>query len=728
MSNSQSLPNLDFSDMSASPQNLGTDSQPYISLPTNEIDSEPGVTVQRSPSVGAISSFSDSRKKAVDESVKQISSSLSDAPSHAYHGFTQYCRHWRLESIASVFILACPIIIATTLYPHAGQPIPQWPFRISINTLLSIYSLVLKTCLTFVVASCIGQLQWSWFSCDRPLYDLVRFDRATRGPWGSIQLLCSENIRHPLTALGAALLIGAIAIDPFVQQLVSPYDCSVRLLTQNATLPRTNMLDLMHDGTSPHAAVYSTVYTPSNLLSWQCSTGNCTFSQPYGSLAYCNSCEDWSDKLLIKTDCQDPSVNYTTPPKTEDCSSGEHVLYSYITTSFYIGDLGIHSQSNEGFFTSDWINVTMSISDDMALAKTIHWYDGTQFKPGFEKAIVLMPKTIVSDMQTDVSTGAPWTDCNTTAASNSWHCRGYGVAVCEMQPCVRTYNATVTAGQLEERVISNSGSSAWVVNPYTEIGMLDTHCVSDAEKGALVQKGYQFDDSSQWLGYNASASWEHEDDELVSSLLSHNCLYLMQNLFNGTFPDWGHLVGKNLWGDLTPTGGMVVNGTWQATGLSGPSMLSDLYNGSRVDFENVQETFANLSDIMTDWLRTHGNSTYAGPAIGDVLHYATCLRVQWPWIAFPATLAALALVFFVAVVMVTSRQKVPVWKSSLLPWIMRGPNSGFLNKSGAGTSDMDQSSKDIFATLVNGPDPRIELVQKDEGISDTADGASQTRA
>ncbi|RAL67408.1 hypothetical protein DID88_008163 [Monilinia fructigena] len=148
-------------------------------------------------------------------------------------------------------------------------------------------------------------------------------------------------------------------------------------------------------------------------------------------------------------------------------------------------------------------------------------------------------------------------------------------------------------------------------------------------------------------------------------------------------------------------------------------MLSDLYNGSHVDFENVQETFANLSSIMTDWLRTHGNSTYAGPAIGDILHYATCLRVQWPWIAFPATLAVLALVFFVAVVIVTSKQQVPVWKSSLLPWIMKGPRSGFLNESGACTSDMDQRSKEIVATLVKGPDPQIELVQRDNGILDT---------
>lgn len=195
---------------------------------------------------------------------------------------TQCWTHWKLELAASFIILAVPLAIVGTLYPCAGQPMPQWPVLISLNALLSIYSVAFRACLTFILASCIGQLQWTWFSSKRTLYDVVRYNNAANGRWGSLQLLWTQRMRQPLTAFGALILILSVAIDPFIQQLLLPTDCNIKITDQKATIPRSNILD-SSIATYAESSVMTPVYTPETFLSWQCPSGNCTFSQIYNT-------------------------------------------------------------------------------------------------------------------------------------------------------------------------------------------------------------------------------------------------------------------------------------------------------------------------------------------------------------------------------------------------------------------------------------------------------------
>lgn len=154
--------------------------------------------------------------------------------------------NWKWEFVASLVNLAVPIIIFATLYPFSGKPVPQWPFKISINSLLSIYTLVLKTAIGFILTSCIGQLQWTWFSKARPLTDMLYFDNATRGPAGAVGLVWRQ-FRRPLIVLGCVITVLAAVVDPFVQQLIRPVDCNTEVSDgpAAATLPRTNVFEYM---------------------------------------------------------------------------------------------------------------------------------------------------------------------------------------------------------------------------------------------------------------------------------------------------------------------------------------------------------------------------------------------------------------------------------------------------------------------------------------------------
>lgn len=161
-----------------------------------------------------------------------------------------YCTNWKWEFVACLVNLAVPVVIFATMYPFTGKPIPQWPFKISINSLLSIYTLVLKTAIGLILTSCIGQLQWTWFSKTRPLTDMLYFDNATRGPAGAVSLIWRQRFRRPLTVLGCVIAVLAAVVDPFVQQLIRPVDCKTEVSNGSvsngsavATMPRTNAFE-----------------------------------------------------------------------------------------------------------------------------------------------------------------------------------------------------------------------------------------------------------------------------------------------------------------------------------------------------------------------------------------------------------------------------------------------------------------------------------------------------
>ena len=129
------------------------------------------------------------------------------SPRWRSHAQSAHCENAQAESCGPAGSIIAAVV---TLHPHEGMPLPKWPFKISINSLLSIYSLVFKATLGFVLAACIGQLQWIWFSSERRMYDLTLYDGAGRGVWGSLQLLSIQRLRQPLTALGAIIVSAAL--------------------------------------------------------------------------------------------------------------------------------------------------------------------------------------------------------------------------------------------------------------------------------------------------------------------------------------------------------------------------------------------------------------------------------------------------------------------------------------------------------------------------------------
>ena len=293
----------------------------------------------------------------------------------------------------------------------------------------------------------------------------------------------------------------------------------------------------------------------------------------------------------------------------------------------------------------------------------------------------------------DPVNGEPPTGCNTSAISDSWYCKGNGAASCSLAPCVRTYISTVEVGELFEasKSISNNTLSSWGYTiqqpgdslwpPYSS--MVDTTCLSDYERLSLVKAGYHLDPNIRWLAYNlsidpdpsislchnVSCSIAMNDTSFPQSMLANECLYVFDNLFVGDF--WEYYLDGFFNGTVegeAPSPGSSIDV------IKGPQSLQTIYNYGNVTFDRVNETFQNISDSITSFIRQSKFSNWSNPAEGVTMRDQVCLSVRWPWLVLPAVLVLLTVIFFIAMIVDTrpNGNRALVWKFSPLALLFHG--------------------------------------------------------
>lgn len=567
-------------------------------------------------------------------------------------------RPWFQEMAACILSAAAISAVVATLYLHQGRPLPEWPLKISINAAISIYSVVLKVSVSLVVDSCIGQLQWLWFRQSRSLYDAIRYDEATRGPWGSVKLLRYNLISRPTASFAAIISILTIAVDPFFQQILSYSDCQVPMSSANATIPRTSYFDKDHVYQSEifinHAAKTAlnagVLVTPGAMPS-SCLTGNCTFSI-FSTLGLCSSCEDISETLVTSVTCN--------PDSSEYCSEFP-LAYTY-TSALPSGT------------RVEW-------GGNVSLVGFVSTFFEDTFKFEF-----LVPRTLFSDRKIDPSTGKNLTAC-INAPSSDWRCRGYGAANCAIYPCVRTYNTSITTGKTSELLVAQTSMNdiqdhiiQGEINGSPMV-WINASCLALEEADAMKGKIKQTDGT--WLMYNATDDMQtsiilndfHSLPQILNlseSIFTKQCVYTCDGNFiralSSFFRKDQFLIG-NVTSYSTIFGQNSENSI--SVAYSSQNQLQFLYNSGNMSFGLIQKTFDNIADTFTQYMRENGNENYTDPALGVVYHYATCLDVNWPWISLPAALSLGALLLLFVTQSLVARGGIPVWKSSPLPYMYR---------------------------------------------------------
>jgi hypothetical protein len=155
-----------------------------------------------------------------------------------------------------------------------------------------------------------------------------------------------------------------------------------------------------------------------------------------------------------------------------------------------------------------------------------------------------------------------------------------------------------------------------------------------------------------------------------ASMLTHGCLYIYDQVSTSSL--FSGYISYTFQGPLYGGYGPEVDPTL-LFGTTNLDILKIFFNWGNTSFEHVEGIFQNISETMTTLTRQMGNTNHSAPAVGTVMHDQTCLRVQWPWLAFPAASLLLAWISFLVTLAAQLKEPwLPAWKSSVFPLPFHG--------------------------------------------------------
>ncbi|KAH8674232.1 hypothetical protein BX600DRAFT_509418 [Xylariales sp. PMI_506] len=584
---------------------------------------------------------------------------------HAVHGSSAVYRRWIGEIAACVIALLAIMATVVTLRTHDGLPLPEWPLGISINALVSIYSIILKAAMMVAVAESLSQLKWSWYTRPRPLSDISAFDRASRGLWGSLKLMVRLRGMH-LASFGAAITILSIANEPFIQQVIHTYPCPQTSATGVATLPRTNTYawQSIHVAAATQsleaaeqAPIYQGAYSSIPQVQPGCVSGNCTFPE-FKTVAMCSECKDVSGTL-----------NYT-GPSNDTALDGN-------------GDLCRGTWS-----LPSGLNITFGSLRVAAMAPT-NSTTTVDFETPFPYSTNLLAFPSLDTLDT----------CNgATPAQQPLALQ------CSLYPCIRTYSSKVSQTNLTESIIheepfdtSKDGDNL-IFDVSMEFSATPMPCLLDGD----------YYNASHFVAGNQS----NTSIPTYGLLENNQTAYLPRECYFGVSGSLGlvQFFQTYLLGYFDT--GILYN--------SKPSWLGGLYSdttNSNVTIDTFNSLWGGIADSMTAKMRNTADLLNVTNIAGKEAHNETCISVQWQWLIFPIALVIMSMLFLVATIIESARQQrlsqIQIWKSSPQALLFSGLDPG-LRDSPYGATDtkeqMDQRAAGMLLQLERQGDDGFRFV------------------
>ncbi|KAK4161522.1 hypothetical protein QBC43DRAFT_291819 [Cladorrhinum sp. PSN259] len=586
---------------------------------------------------------------------------------------------WELASIGISFGIVGAMF--TTLAIDGGQDVPQWPLSLNLNSLISIYSTVLRGLLFFTLSEIISQEKWAWLDRSQRLQHLNTFDSASRGAWGSFKLII-VSYKSFIPSAAAVTMVILLAVGPFSQQSVQTTTCS-RKSDSEALIPIANKIptdDIIYNGTDHtpfglqaqsfqallSGLTSSEEATQTARLKFTCATGNCTFPEfqniTYSSVGICSKCEDLT--RLIE-ELQDPvqlplswNVSGSSRSNRFPIREYEYRLKDPFGATVQIRPVSgnmIHVNSSvEAPYNLFTTTILVRSLRDCALRST-----RCPARPG--KSIISTPNTPI-----DV-TGAR----------------------CSLYPCLKQYHGEIINGRLVETIVKTSPldplpySSRFHPNFTTFIGVA-VPCSLQEPDGTLVQLSNPTEGLNITDGTLGEASWWYVLPVKNQTMLPASCAVEVDTTWMRML---GNAVKQVLSGSCGPNE--------QRNYTSYPSLhpmaclepwwLQSLWENDRASFATISSRFENISLSLTNRMREIGLRAIAPEssvliedrayAKGSAHTSTLCTRFDWQWMLLPAGVTLLTSILLIASIFRTYqdiKNGRPAWKSSILPLLFHG--------------------------------------------------------
>lgn len=517
---------------------------------------------------------------------------------------------WAWEIGAVTLAVVGLVLLVAFLVKINSTPYASWQYNASPNTIVSIIVTITKAAVLVSVSSCLGQLKWNLFQNPVPLYHMQVIDQASRGPWGSLEVLLRGifgSKTGSLTYVGASLTVLGLAVDPFAQQILTFPSRTVAALNATAyTQTSQQWWQFMGD---PDASDVFLELPPTLLtsimsgllqthipLEAQCTATSCEFPE-FVALGMCSKCEDVTSRTNQK--CQVP----------EYASFWDHVHPAFRETPTNCS----YRSPNDFSFDFDSIHSMGYMYDNVTDKITFnrnHWSSHPRLSnPTFD-----IQTPLVSLIEIDYINPVIYTLSNATAPPTKPL-----VTECAVYFCERQYSASFYLPDTRKSSPMHVVATQQLITPD----------VPEESPTHFSPSSVHFTppNGSATLSKNQSYSIDHQTFNSFEPA--------MMSIFNSTAV------------------------------FSGNPTISDVLNLATILRRgNLSQLLDSMSTSVTDTLRVNpqGNNI-SGKAFQD----ETFIHVRWPWITLPVivTLGSIALLLGTAIG--SKHRKAVLWKCMVLP-------------------------------------------------------------
>ncbi|KAF5004024.1 hypothetical protein FDECE_9470 [Fusarium decemcellulare] len=652
------------------------------------------------------------REAAVADTPK-IEDHQQDKKAHRPNALTA----WGLEISLLVLAIGLMVAIFLILGQYDKQELPDWGGSINLSALIAFLATILRASVAVVAFELLAQVKWNWISVgNRPLRHLERFDEASRGVYGALELLPLVAVRNPV-ALGAIIIAAvSLAIGPFSQLAIKTYACQ-RLGeggNQAATITTANRIDgskLWGGIRAPdfrldmtlQSAMQDSVVNPSkdsNINSlYTCSSGNCSFpayadnaDQPqaekssHASVGLCSRCEDVYDLAEVNEYAAVGHSSFTLPVPANNLLDKNMAFEIRLGAQFSDTYLSVRN-------TGDLRWAKKVISNDMM--NRARW--------SFMNLTIMAASQDHCEKHDDGNVTCPH-DCDPKDSSCYFGPTAWGdptdivAATCIVYPCMRYYTAEVKNGKLSEKLVRDSPLRQQIPRDLwsAELKMTQSNGVNLAPWRGVQQPCVV--NGTLYTSSNMSAAAKLRDDQ-TTLVLDHEKDFLAADpneaasYANVTAPQEcvAELPFQYIRAfydrrrDLfdaqciratrhSDDGLYCIGTTGNEAAFTGSYLVSFLRNRTTT-VESIREKIDSMTMRLTREMRIAGlgpRGTSRAAVGGQVWENTVCVSIAWEWLTLPASLCGLCAILLVwTLIQHGSSKRVPVWKGSILPFLLR---------------------------------------------------------
>ncbi|KAM3564642.1 hypothetical protein ARSEF4850_001775 [Beauveria asiatica] len=584
------------------------------------------------------------------------------------------------------------------LRTYDGHKIFSWN-GVTLNAVVAVLSVAMKAALTSAVATCLGQWKWIIFSREECcVLDFEKIDQASRGSLGFFSVFTRRAV-STAAKLGAFVVLLAIALGPFSQQLIQVKTTMVYSKMQGYPIARSTAYDSGNvTETGPKQKLFGSEEAYHQVTA-EIDPSLEAFIL-YGLFNERSLYQKRADMYCWSRDCRWPS--FTTAGICYQCNDITSEL-----TRYDVWALSTPNGSTKGTPMSAYFlpNEAFLANLDGDITATRQGNDTFNYKSAVRGsgASLQMMGFSTGDPNKTVSMGdlkglifalsavqLNWPALMQTASYNySWPDIPVTASECALHYCGLDVTSQVSNGTLMEKTrkldLVPSPDSYKIVEKELFPSLpqnVSNSLEFDSITSSIARTDLKLQDSR-----NASKAFIFGADTVKS----------VSSFFQATFQTSVNLtdrmgprsVAVSLQSGTFPRGraNIAYYGSW---GL--PPKGRGLYNPSR---RELWQSFDLLAQSMTDAIRNAVPEV--GQVVGEFGRQETVYMVQWSWITLHALLIVGGTAFYIATMVSASRAekafKCLAWKNSSLAVMSKASQLGSLFEVGDSVKQLERKAE-----------------------------------